>query len=281
MTKNSSAGTLKSSGELSDKNGLNASTDKNDLIDDTDENGIRSMVNRLCQLQAPSDIVPSSYFAENERCALLFYGLPRAFKALVLPSVIRQILIPNAPYDCHIFVHYHYLNQEPSGRSGHGGRVSPDEVFHLQDAARWVGAKVHGPQYQPTIRFRNYTDEQLWHDRGDFLNKTRHVKDDSGENLLYFPWKVNSFIFPQTSDNIVRMWHGTHSVWQLMMDTANDLGITYKRVAMLRDDVVFVTPIDILLTGVNKTVDVDNHVAVVPNFARWPVNDRTFCSLYF
>ena len=60
-----------------------------------------------------------------------------------------------------------------------------------------------------------------------------------------------------------------------MEQAAQELRVNYTRVAMLRDDVLFVTPIDILLNGKGK-VDYANNVAVIPAFAKWPVNDRTY-----
>ena len=47
----------------------------------------------------------------------------------------------------------------------------------------------------------------------------------------------------------------------------------YDRVAMLRSDLVYMTPIDIF-TKANGERDEDNNVVVIPNFAKYPVNDR-------
>lgn len=50
-------------------------------------------------------------------------------------------------------------------------------------------------------------------------------------------------------------------------------GISYERVAMLRLDLVYMTPINIY-NKVNGDRDEQNNVAVIPGFARYPINDR-------
>ena len=47
----------------------------------------------------------------------------------------------------------------------------------------------------------------------------------------------------------------------------------YERVGMFRIDVSYVTPIDIFKAG--NEHDTENRVAVIPAFAKFPVNDRT------
>ena len=55
----------------------------------------------------------------------------------------------------------------------------------------------------------------------------------------------------------------------------------YSRVAMLRSDVVYVTPVDIYELGAHrKKWDYNNTEAVIPNFARHPVNDRMMYGPY-
>ncbi len=254
-----------------------------------DDKWLSAMVQNQFQLwlrennhSAKNHPTTAHFFGPQEHCALVFYGLPRSFRDVVLPSVVRNVLLPNAKYDCHLMVHYHALTHEPGGRSGSGGSLQPEDVFLLEQAARLVGRLVREDRlaaershYEPTIRFGNFTEDQFFHDCAEFLNRSHHVKDDSGQHLLYFPWNVNSFVFPQTSDNIIRMMYGTRAAWQLLQQTQRELRVIYTRIAMLRDDVFFVTPLDILLTK-NKTVDEHNRVAVVPNFANWPVNDRMY-----
>ena len=241
----------------------------------TDEkDAITSMVHRSSARSSSSLLTPfnrSTYFHGNNRCAINFYGLPRSFFSMTLPSVIENILLPNVMNDCHIFVHYHYLTQETEGRSGRGGTVRPDDILLLEEAMRQVGQQVYGISYEPTIRFRNYTEEDFWQMHGPFLNKTRCAKDHKGR-LLYLP-KQDRTIKQAQIDNIVRMWHSQNSVWKLMHETSHELNVNYTRVAMVRSDVFFLTPLNIIMDG-NETIDYDNQVAVIPAFAKFPVNDR-------
>jgi hypothetical protein len=83
------------------------------------------------------------------------------------------------------------------------------------------------------------------------------------------------------------MWHSQTAVWNLMEEEQQDKAY-YSRVAMLRSDVVYVTPIDIYKTSNSDnqttssmaTMDFENRVAVVPAFAKWPVNDRMIYGPY-
>jgi len=61
--------------------------------------------------------------------------------------------------------------------------------------------------------------------------------------------------------------------FRLMRKYAKRHAIDYARVAMLRNDAVYVTPIDIMRID-NGTLDTNNEYFVVPNFGRYPVSDR-------
>ena len=70
--------------------------------------------------------------------------------------------------------------------------------------------------------------------------------------------------FPITVDNIVKMWHSIEQAWNLMESHARQENIQYTRVAMLRSDVVYMTPIDIWETEKMGVRDRANNVAVIP-----------------
>jgi hypothetical protein len=81
------------------------------------------------------------------------------------------------------------------------------------------------------------------------------------------------------------MWHSIQSAWLLMERHAIENNVQYSRVAMLRSDVMYVTPIDIYRldknghnndtdTAAGALFDRENRFAVVPSFAKFPVNDR-------
>ena len=69
------------------------------------------------------------------------------------------------------------------------------------------------------------------------------------------------------------MWHSIQTAWNTMKEQERMRNIRYERVAMLRSDVVYMTPVDIYRTA-NGALDQDNQVAVIPGFAKYPVNDR-------
>lgn len=247
-----------------------------------------------------------------EKCAICFWGLPRAFSAVVLPTLIQNILIPNAKYHCDFFVHYHHLEHEVPSRSGRGGVLNPEEIFELAEAVKLVASNSslsssgdkNNTSYKPIVRFAKSTDSDFYRRRGAFLNRTHTAKDSKGR-YKYFPWKERSFHFPTTTDNvsrmnglttatavgclerhyltvahsfylhqIVRMWDGLSAAWNLLTETETKLNVNYTRVAMLRSDVAFITPIDIYSIQGNKDINNVQRTAVVPGFAKWPVNDR-------
>jgi len=257
-------------------------------------------------------------------CAINLYGLPRSFRALVLPSLIRNVLQVNARYGCDYYVHYHHLKDDPPGRDGRGGSVDPDEVL---DLARYVPSTAK-------IAFRKVTEREFRQERGDLLEMiltAREEESDGGGGggrrppppLKYMPWNHPSYT-NATVENVVKMWHGQEAVWNLMVQgggeerddfmaatttrnggnininnsssSSSSIGVIrkthYSRVAMLRCDVVYATPIDIYrlpskrnilnrIVGSNKKrFDANNEYAVIPSFAKHPVNDRAIVGPY-
>ena len=94
----------------------------------------------------------------------------------------------------------------------------------------------------------------------------------SDGKLLYFPWMAKTF--DKTSvHNIIKQWHSISSVWNEMERCQTLLQKNYTRVAMLRNDVVYVTPFNIY--EISKTQqDTHNQYVTVPDWARFPINDR-------
>lgn len=184
-------------------------------------------------------------------CAICFFGLPRAFESLVLPSLIRNVIPLN---DCDYYVHYYHQTSESAGRSGAGGTIDPNAIRLLEGAVK----KVH-PDSRVIFSFD--TEEEFWKIHGDLVERTRTAKDANGQ-YLYFPWKARTYRHPVTTDNILKMWHSVQRAFLLIKRP-------YKIAAMLRSDVVYVTPIDVHDNGgiTDKTV-------TVPGFGLYPVSDR-------
>jgi hypothetical protein len=224
----------------------------------------------------------------EERCAINLFGLPRAFQSLVLPALIQNVIRPNAAYNCDYFVHYYNLTQEVAGRSGHGGTLNPSEILLLEQHVQREAPS--GPGHRtPQVVFQADQEEDFWKQYGTLLKKTRTTLDANG-NYLYYPWKARTYTHPVTVDNIIKMWHSIQSAWLLMERhsatghhvTGHNANVKYTRVAMLRSDVIYVTPIDIYRlddnnndkNGKGALIDHENRYAVVPAFGKHPVSDR-------
>jgi hypothetical protein len=198
-----------------------------------------------------------------ERCAINFFGLPRAFESLVLPSIVKHIIEPNL--DCDYFVHYYHMTEEAAGRSGHGGTINPTEVLLLRQSVLRVAASRQESR-TPMVEFVFDTEENFWSKYTSLVEKIRNTKVRG--RYLYFPWKAHTYKHPVTTDNIVKMWHSIQSVHELMERSAAAHNIKYTTVAMLRSDVVYVTPINV------RDGSSDNSVVTIPDFGNHPVSDR-------
>ncbi|GAX23109.1 hypothetical protein FisN_25Lh052 [Fistulifera solaris] len=207
-------------------------------------------------LPANESVTESSSNNEQKHCALLFFGLPRAFESLTLPSLRKNVLPYNK--DCHIYVHFYQKEREAAGRSGRGGDIHSDEIYQLK-------------QYVEKVHFLEESEAQFLKKRGDMLRKIRTTTDDNG-NLLYMPWKEKSF-GKDSATNIIKMWHSIESVWNLAEEHAQKEGIRYETIAVLRSDVFFLTPVRLKEFATSDTV-------VVPGFAKFPVNDRMIYGPY-
>ena len=44
--------------------------------------------------------------SDEFQCAICFFGLPRSYKEMVLPNIVKNVLEPNHKYNCDVFVHF-------------------------------------------------------------------------------------------------------------------------------------------------------------------------------
>ena len=202
---------------------------------------------------------------KSEKCAICLWGLPRAFKSIVLPSLVQNVIEPNIRYNCDYFVHFHNRGFEQAGRSGAGGVINASEIYLLKEKVEAVARNVSMPAL-PTVQFTFDTEESFWTTYRDLMKKLRETKDKKG-TLLYFPHADKSYHFPTSMDNIVKMWHSIQSSWNLMQSFEKENGLKYKQVAMIRSDVFYAAPLDIYNAS-------DDRTAVIPGFGRYPVSDR-------
>jgi hypothetical protein len=179
--------------------------------------------------------------AGSRRCAINFWGLPRAFSQVVLPSIVENVIKVNAPYKCDYFVHYFNVFEEPAGRSGSGGAVKPTDILLLEREVK----KAHN---ESIVQFSSTTAIEFLEQYGELLDMIRTAVDPVTNRYKYYPWKALSYEYPATTDNIIRMWHTIQSAFQLMDEYGQsrlEPQPYYHRVAMLRSDVFYLTPVDI------------------------------------
>ncbi|KAL7576527.1 hypothetical protein ACA910_018025 [Epithemia clementina (nom. ined.)] len=245
--------------------------------------------------------------SSSSSCAINLFGLPRAFASLVLPSLTKHVIQTNPT--CDYFVHYYNLTQEVKGRSSTtGGAVHAEQVYLLTQAVQSVNPHA-------VIQYAVTQEEEFWTVYRDLLDRIHTTKDEKGR-YLYHPWKAKTYQYPTTMDNIIKMWHSIQAAWTLMEqhgrekqqkrsdnnNQENKDSPPYDRVAMMRLDVVYMTPIrlwEVKLPAAPKNttsggaavladtdsndplvLDVENKVAVIPSFARFPVNDRLIYGPY-
>jgi len=244
----------------------------------------------------------------GQPCALNLYGLPRQFRDLVLPGLVQNVIRPNARYKCDYFVHYYSdTRQETDYRGadrGRGGRLDPEEVRLLAEAVRdahkdyfvrhpWAEDGIDAPlPPAPTVEFIHDTENSFFQQYDPLLHKIFNERGEDGR-LLYIPLSEKEPFPNATLVNIVKMFHSQQSVWNLMEPSpARTSGEDqqrimmmpssisgpkkhYSRVAMLRSDILYVTPIDIYQLP-DGSMDLRNEYAVIPSFGNFPVNDRFF-----
>jgi hypothetical protein len=209
---------------------------------------------------------------DDDRCALLFFGLTRSYSEMVLPSLIENVLKPNARHGCDVYVHFYKQETDIPGRRNEGGDLRPDEIFLLEDAVHSVSREYyntflveheyrvlpedHRPSYDPPIvAFAHDTPEEFLERRSEQLRKYQEEKTSVGRKggpndtvPSYFPWAAKSYQ-KESLDNIVRQWHSIQSAFLLMDYTSRQHKISYTRVGMFRSDCLYVTPIDIASLG--------------------------------
>eukprot|EP00980_Cylindrotheca_fusiformis_P016727 scaffold5030_cov53-Cylindrotheca_fusiformis.AAC.3 len=198
---------------------------------------------------------------EGERCALCFFGLPRSYKT---------------------------MEKEDAGRFNDGGIIDPTEILLLEDAVQ----QVMKPSTSTIIRFINDTENEFFQKRKVQLHRYATAIEPIRKRRLYYPWRENDWSF-ESQVNVVKQWHSIDAVFDLMTlyhdgtSASKNNNNTYTRVGMFRNDVMFLTPIDIFHLGsgsknTNNQNDQNNHPIwdegnnhfVIPDFANHPVNDR-------
>jgi hypothetical protein len=161
------------------------------------------------------------------------------------------------------------------------------------------------------VKFVGDTDDDFRNERRSYIEKIFGTAHNNHNNNNPYFIQEESFT-NQTVYNILKMWHSQDRVWRLMEDTSTNHHHVYRyydRVAMLRLDVVYMTPIDIYRVP-NDPIPMDYNVrylqslrrghrrpkqdgdpsylddtlrnqnAYLPGFKSFPVNDRCFIGPY-
>lgn len=200
----------------------------------------------------------------EEPCALLFFGLVKQFKSVVLPSIRSNIIEPNRR--CDIFLHTYNLTQIPvNDRNQESNLTTMDvsEAYLIADAAVCaIGTS------SVTVDIEIESMESFEAKRADVLHRTRKNYCHSWGNCC------------TSHDNMIKQWNSIHGAWALMEKKEKkelllwnhtgeinlDDGTFYKQVGIFRSDVFYPHPIRM-----------GHATAVVPSFgSNGGVNDRLF-----
>jgi len=212
------------------------------------------------------------------RCSINFFGLPRSFKTMALPSIVKNVLVPNARYNCDIVVHYYNIQFEKPSRFNRGGELDADAVYALEEVSKVIAANAG--KSPPSVIIKGETKEEFEKKYGDLIKGYKTTKDGNTGELKYFPWKDKSYSETgKQIDNIVMQWNSIQSAWEFMEEYRKMHGFEYERVAFIRTDAFYALPVDIFQVD-KDTFDYNNRYAVIPAFARYPVNDRMMYGPY-
>jgi hypothetical protein len=276
-------------------------------------------------------------------CAINLYGLPRSFKHHVLPSLITHVISVNNKYRCDYFVHFFNVTTEQSETSTRGGNAGgtlhSDDIYLLKDAvvvaahqtttaekasSKSGSSSSSNRQHPIVVDFVSDTDEEFASERKEYIEE---IVFGTGGDQASNPYFVKEASFTSgTLLNILKMWHSQDRVWNLMeqqqqqqqqilensSSSSSNSNKRYKRVAMLRLDVIYTTPIDVYNVPTDVVPDDYNDAylkrlrkpqkfqkavtyfhdfgtaseqqqqqhCVVPGFKSFPVNDRYFAGPY-
>jgi hypothetical protein len=216
---------------------------------------------------------------KNRTCAINLHGAARSFADMALPSIIANIVQPNAKYGCDYFVHFHNIGFENRSRSGFGGELDPSEVYQLKDAVllqqHQQGEGSSRANRPINVAFSNSTEQEIRSQHADLILKIKTEKDAEGF-YIYHPTDPNDALYNfETTTNVVKMWHNLESVWKLMESYEQKLGIQYDQVAMVRLDSLYLSPIDVFYYDKKLSPEEKwDKTAVIPGFAKFPINDR-------
>eukprot|EP00578_Thalassiosira_sp_NH16_P025891 CAMPEP_0181089152 /NCGR_PEP_ID=MMETSP1071-20121207/7153_1 /TAXON_ID=35127 /ORGANISM="Thalassiosira sp., Strain NH16" /LENGTH=668 /DNA_ID=CAMNT_0023171087 /DNA_START=115 /DNA_END=2121 /DNA_ORIENTATION=+ len=161
-----------------------------------------------------------------DRCAILFFGVPRCLKDIGYAFIKRHILDANP--QCDVFVHTYNVTKVVGSRAGEevGGSIDINDIYLLLSK-------------QEVGNNETKLDTYLAMDTEELFQNTHNL--EYYRKLIPTPsaWKEDSM------DNMVRQWHSIQQAWKLMRDEEGKKGWKYSRVGLFRPDVLYTHPISI------------------------------------
>lgn len=146
-------------------------------------------------------------------CALLFFGLARSFKAVALPSILKQIVKVNQ--DCDLYAHTYNVSA-----------VTNDNMVNQEKNAPVFAEDVQ--LMSPHLTLVMDTDAEF--------HRARNIT----YFRQFFPIGMK-WVWPAGMDNMIKQWHSIERVWAAMTSS----GKQYRRVGLFRLDCKYNDPIDI------------------------------------
>ena len=182
-------------------------------------------------------------------CALLFFGVPKRFKEVVLPSIRRHITSINP--ECDVFMHMYNLTVFTNPRNGEENvQMHPDEAYLFTEAIEIMSETEHDFR-----RRRNVTEYEK-----------------------FFPFHTHDdWLWPMSLHNMLKQWHSIENVWDLMLSHERRTAklytsrrLQYQRIGLFRSDVVY-----------QNDIDISDGDAILPLFSNYHgyMNDRMFYGL--
>jgi len=192
------------------------------------------------------------------RCALLFFGLPKMFKRVVLPSITKYIVDMNPT--CDIYAHAFNVTDMETNSKSNQAKASISDNLHPEDIFN------------------------LTKDASISTNEEFAAQVDTSEYMLHFPHKYSGkgqgqWVYPTSLENMLKQWYSIEGAWRAMKAGADQKlkemggveGPYYETIGLFRMNVMYTTPID-----------VHDGNAVIPDFANGADfrNDRMFYGRY-
>jgi len=177
-----------------------------------------------------------------DRCALLFFGLPKHFRDIVLPSIRKHILSVNP--SCDVFLHGYNISNTNNPRNGEiNVHLHTHEVYLMSEATSIVLDNIE-------------------------MFESRH---NVSQYYQYFP-QNRGWNFPVSMHSMLKQWYSIERVWKQMLlnehnsSTGKLIG-HYKRIGFFRSDVLYTNNINVF--------DGDAVTASFNNLYHY-TNDRVF-----